>query len=41
MGDRAVIDGAKAMAWTIADLWLVPGALDAARDELRARLLGR
>ncbi|MGK2929828.1 MAG: M20 family metallopeptidase [Acidimicrobiales bacterium] len=32
-GDRAVIDGAKAMAWTVADLWLRPGVLDAARDE--------
>lgn len=29
--DRAVLDGAKAMAMTIADLWLVPGALEAAR----------
>ncbi|CAN5404069.1 M20 family metallopeptidase [soil metagenome] len=27
-GDRAVIDGAKAMAATIADLWAEPGALD-------------
>jgi amidohydrolase len=30
-GDRAVIDGAKAMAMTVADLWLRPDALDAAR----------
>lgn len=37
-GDRAVIDGAKAMAWTIADLWLTPGALDAAREEHRRRV---
>ena len=37
LGDRAVIDGAKAMAWTIADLWLEPGALDAARDEFARR----
>lgn len=29
--DRAVIDGAKAMAMTVADLWLVPGALEATR----------
>ncbi len=36
-GDRAVLDGAKAMAWTIADLWLAPGALDAARHEHRER----
>ena len=27
-GDRAVLDGAKAMAMTMADLWLSPGALD-------------
>jgi amidohydrolase len=32
-GDRAVVDGAIAMAWTVADLWLRDGALDAARDE--------
>lgn len=32
-GDAAVLDGARAMAWTIADLWLAPGALDAAREE--------
>ena len=30
-GDRAVIDGAKTMAATIADLWLVPGSLDDAQ----------
>jgi amidohydrolase len=30
-GDRAVLDGAKAMAMTIADLWLRPEALEAAR----------
>jgi amidohydrolase len=30
-GDAAVLDGAKAMAMTIADLWLRPDALDAAR----------
>ena len=30
-GDRAVLDGAKAMAWTVADLWLEPGLLDAVR----------
>lgn len=28
-GDRAVIDGAKAMAMTVADLWLQPDALQA------------
>ena len=32
-GDRAVIDGAKAMAWTVADLWLRPDLLAAAKDE--------
>jgi amidohydrolase len=30
-GDRAVVDGAISMAWTVADLWLRPGALEAAR----------
>ncbi len=40
-GDRAVVDGAKAMAWTIADLWLAPGVLDAARDEHGAALRAR
>ncbi|WP_436796010.1 M20 family metallopeptidase [Actinospongicola halichondriae] len=38
MGDRAVIDGAKILAWTVVDLWLVPGAIDAARSEFEARL---
>ena len=32
-GDRAVVDGAVALAWTIADLWLAEGVLDAARAE--------
>jgi amidohydrolase len=32
-GDRAVIDGAVALAWTIADLWLAEGVLEAARAE--------
>ena len=41
LGDRAVLDGAKAMAWTIADLWLQPGLLDAAREEHRRRLAER
>jgi amidohydrolase len=31
-GDQAVIDGAKAMAMTIADLWLRPDALDHVRQ---------
>ena len=30
-GDQAVLDGAKAMAMTVADLWLQPGALAAVR----------
>jgi amidohydrolase len=30
-GDRAVVDGAKAMAMTIADLWLDPGRIDQVR----------
>jgi len=37
-GDAAVLDGAKAMAMTIADLWLRPEALEAASaafDEVR------
>jgi amidohydrolase len=37
-GDRAVLDGAVAMAWTIADLWAAPGALAAARTEFEATL---
>jgi len=32
-GDRAVIDGAKALAWTIADLWSDPDVLELARQE--------
>ena len=31
-GDRAVLDGAKAMAMTVADLWLRPDVLDAAKQ---------
>src|SRR4051794_33082387 len=30
-GDKAVLDGAKALAMTVADLWLRPDTLDAAR----------
>ncbi|MCU0270918.1 MAG: M20 family metallopeptidase [Acidimicrobiales bacterium] len=30
-GDRAVLDGAKAMAMTVVDLWLQPGALEGVR----------
>jgi hypothetical protein len=32
-GDRAVLDGAKAMAMTVADLWLRPDLLDAVRED--------
>jgi metal-dependent amidase/aminoacylase/carboxypeptidase family protein len=32
-GDRAVIDGAKALAWTVADLWSDPDLLELARQE--------
>jgi metal-dependent amidase/aminoacylase/carboxypeptidase family protein len=35
-GDRATIDGAKAMAMTVADLWLDPDALAAARTAFEA-----
>jgi amidohydrolase len=37
-GDAAVLDGAKAMAWTIADLWLTPGLIDEVRTDHRRRL---
>jgi hypothetical protein len=30
-GDRGVVDGAKALAMTIVDLWTQPALLDAAR----------
>lgn len=32
-GDGAVVDGAKALAWTVADLWLRPEVLAAAKAE--------
>lgn len=38
LGDRAVLDGATAMAWTIADLWLADGVLDAVRAEFSATI---
>jgi len=38
MGDRAVLDGATALAWTIADLWLADGVLDAVRAEFAATM---
>lgn len=37
-GDRAVVDGALAMAWTVADLWLADGVLDAVRAEFAATM---
>jgi amidohydrolase len=38
IGDQAVVDGALAMAWTVADLWLADGVLAAARAEFDATL---
>jgi amidohydrolase len=35
-GDRAVLDGAKAMAATVADLWGEPGAMDEVRTAFQA-----
>ncbi len=35
-GDRAVLDGAKALAMTVADLWLAPGTMAAAKAEFTA-----
>ena len=35
-GDLAVLDGAKALAMTVADLWLQPDKLEAARAEFAA-----
>ncbi|MEO6628576.1 MAG: amidohydrolase, partial [Aquihabitans sp.] len=41
-GDLAVLDGAKAMACTVVDLWVEPGALDDAKaDFAAARASGR
>jgi len=37
-GDQAVLDGAKIMAMTVADLWLDPGATNRAADELAQSL---
>jgi amidohydrolase len=37
-GDRAVLDGARAMAGTIADLWGRPGAMDATTGAFQAAL---
>ena len=38
VGDRAVLDGALALAWTVADLWLDAGVLEAARAEFEATI---
>jgi amidohydrolase len=40
-GDRAVIDGAKALAWTVADLWLDRSLADDARDEWQTAVAAR
>ena len=40
-GDAAVLDGAKAMAMTMADLWLAPGALDQVTAAFRGGERGR
>jgi amidohydrolase len=40
-GDQAVIDGAKAMAWTVADLWLDQDLLSSAKTEWEAELTRR
>jgi amidohydrolase len=40
-GDQAVIDGAKAMAWTVADLWLDQDLLASATTEWEAELTRR
>lgn len=37
-GDQAAIDGASAMACTVADLWLADGLLDAVRAEFEATI---
>jgi amidohydrolase len=37
-GDRAVVDGAKALAWTVADLWADAGLVDLARSEWRSEV---
>jgi amidohydrolase len=37
-GDLAVLDGAKAMAMTVADLWLQSGLLDAVRADFAERV---
>ena len=38
LGDQALIDGAVAMAWTVADLWLDEAVLDAVQAEFAATM---
>jgi amidohydrolase len=38
VGDRAVLDGALALGWTVVDLWLQEGVLAAARAEFEATI---
>jgi len=40
-GDLAVLDGAKAMAMTVADLWLQPDVLEAAKAEFAERVTAK
>jgi amidohydrolase len=40
-GDRAVVDGAKALAWTVADLWLEAELREQARAEWASALARR
>jgi len=40
-GDRAVVDGAKVLAWTVADLWLGDGLIDRAHAEWRGQVDAR
>jgi amidohydrolase len=37
-GDEAVVDGAVALAWTVADLWLGQGTLEAVQAEFAATM---
>ncbi len=38
LGDQAVVDGAVALAWTVADLWQGDGVLDAVQAEFAATM---
>jgi hypothetical protein len=35
------VDGAKALAWTVADVWADAGLVDLARSEWRTQVEGR